>query len=232
MIAKKNPKYDLEKRRKLYLNLGLLISGSLTLAAFKFGTPINHKELSVEQKRILPQEVYVVEPKLQPEKQLVFSKPEVPPIHNPDSIREVDQEPDIDPLVTDKLPDFIDFNHGSHGLGDYGTLDTEPIQTMGSEFVQQYPVFPGGDNAMMSFIQSNYRFPRHVDMYSQGIIYVRFVVSHKGDIADVAIERGISPDLDKEAMRVVRSMPQWEPGKHRGRPVNVRMIIPMKIRYQ
>jgi protein TonB len=232
MIAKKNPKYDLEKRRKLYLNLGLLVSGSLTLAAFKFGTPVTHKDTYVEQKRVLPEEVYVVEPKAQPEKQVVYSKPEIPPIHNPDSIREVDREPDVDPVFTDKLPDFIDFTEGQRGLGDWGVNDPEPIQTLGCEWVQQYPVFPGGDNAMMSFIQNNYRFPHHVDRYNQGIIYVRFVVSHKGDVTDVAIERGISPELDKEALRVVRAMPQWEPGKHRGRPVNVRMVIPMKIRYQ
>ena len=85
---------------------------------------------------------------------------------------------------------------------------------------------------MMTFIQKNYRFPRHNDFYNQGIIYVRFVVSHKGDIMNVEIERGIDPDLDKEAIRVVSSMPQWEPGKHRGRPVNVRMIIPIKIKIQ
>ena len=232
MIAKKNPKYDLEKRRKLYLNLGLLISGSLSLAAFKFGTPVNHQDIYVEQKRVLAEELYAIEPKVEPEKQIVYAKPELPPIHNPDSVREVDREPDVNPIFSNEPIDFIDFTLGKKGLGDFGLTDPEPIETLGSEFAQQYPVYPGGDNAMMSFIQKSYRFPSHVDRYSQGIIYVRFVISHKGDVTDVAIERGISPELDKEALRVVRAMPQWEPGKHRGRPVNVRMIIPMKIRFQ
>ena len=232
MIAKKNPKYDLEKRRKLYFNLGLLISGSLTLAAFKFGTPVSQDETLVEVERVLAKDVYTVEPKVQPEKQVVYSKPIVPPIHNPDSIREQEKEPEIKPVDSGKLPDFIDFTVGKKGLGDFGFKDDDEIQTLGSEFVQQYPVFPGGDNSMMTFIQKNYRFPRHNDFYNQGIIYVRFVVSHKGDIMNVEIERGIDPDLDKEAIRVVSSMPQWEPGKHRGRPVNVRMIIPIKIKIQ
>lgn len=232
MIAKKNPKYDLERRRKLYLNLGFLVAGSLTLAAFEYGTPISDHQYQLQEKRLASHEIFEVKEKPIVERLVSSQKPNVLNIRDEERQREVDEDPDEQVVTAHELPDFKDFTTGEKGMGDYGLTDPDPIQTMGIEFVEQYPVFPGGDPAMTSFIQGNFKFPRQNFSNDQGTIYVRFVVSHKGEIHDAAIERGLSPDLDREAIRVVRSMPNWEPGKHRGRPVNVRMIIPIRVRYQ
>lgn len=232
MNAKKNPKLDLEKRKTLFLNLGLLVAGSFTLAAFRYGTASDKNHAYEAVKPNVVDELYEIVPTVRPNTQ-EQQKPQIEPIFTPDNIKERDKEPDkvIDPQPIDKLPDFVDFHEGPKGMGSVGT-EGNPIETLGSEWVEQLPEFPGGDPAMMSFVQSGYKFPRHLDIVEQGTIYVRFTITHKGDVSDVKIERGISPDLDKEALRVVKSMPQWQPGKHRGRPVNVNMIIPIKIRYQ
>jgi protein TonB len=232
MIAKKNPKHDLEKRRNLYLNLGLLIAGSMTLVAFRFGTPAEKKSNTQSEKPSVTSEVFEVKPRMEQPKTEVQSKPEVQPIFIPDSAREQEKEPEKIIFTDNKLPEFVDFTTTKKGLGDMGLTGSDPIETIDIEFVQEYPEFPGGDAAMMNHIRSNFKFPNHIYSYEQGTVYVKFMVSSTGEIKGTKIERGISPEMDEEALRVVRSMPNWKPGKHRGRPVNVRMIIPIKIKYQ
>ena len=233
MIAKKNPKFDLERRRKLYLNLGFMIAGSLTLAAFKYGSPIGVSHQYQEEKRKMPTELFEVIQQPEPKVNLAIVQPEIPQIPDPENTVEVEVEPEQNPVNTNELPEFVDFHNGNEGMGEYGLDENENfIDTFDSEMVELYPAFPGGDPAMMGFIQSKFKFPRDVFSLDQGTIYVRFVVSHQGEVKNAEVLRGLSPELDKEAIRVVSSMPKWEPGKHRGRPVNVRMIIPIRVHYK
>jgi periplasmic protein TonB len=233
MKAKKNPKYDLERRRKLYFNLGLLVAGSVTLAAFRWGTPLQTQKEHFEEKRRIPIEKYEVEKIIEPEKQQQTYTPPVPQIIDLTQVRDT-LEQEVKPNLqisnlTNILPPDI---NGPIGLGSSGVTTGGDELPFESEEVETLPEFPGGDAAMASFIQKGYKMPRRPDITDQGTIYVRFVVTSKGAITDVSIARGISPDMDKEAMRVVQSMPNWTPGKHRGRNVSVRIVIPIKIRYQ
>ncbi len=229
MKIKKNPKFDLEKRRKLYFNLGLLIAGSVTLAAFRWGTPVENPKDYMEPERALPTETYEFEKIIEPQTTAAFVAPRVD-VFIPDEVEEVDEilEPTVDNTIVNIPPPEI---KGPIGQGTTGVSTTGDPQTFESEDVEDLPEYPGGDMAMMSFIQKGYKFPRHQDITDQGTIYVRFVVTSKGEITEVSIARGISPEMDREAMRVVQSMPNWTPGKYRGRPVNVRMVIPIKIKY-
>jgi TonB family protein len=82
------------------------------------------------------------------------------------------------------------------------------------------PVFPGGDEAMQKFIKDNLVYPAEdKEKGEQGKVYVRFVVEADGTITNVVIARGVSPSIDAEALRIVKMMPSWMPGKQRGRPV-------------
>lgn len=230
MKTKKNPKYDLEKRRKLYFNLGLLIAGSATLAAFRWGTPVEEPVDNVQYERELPVEVieFVKVVELQP--QTSFQAPRID-VFVPEEAEEVEEEieePTDDKTIVNIPPPEI---KGPIGQGTIGVSTHGDPQTFESQDVEDLPEYPGGDMAMMSFIQKGYKFPKHQDLTDQGTIYVRFVVTSKGEITEVSIARGISPEMDREAMRVVQSMPNWKPGKYRGRPVNVRMVIPIKIKY-
>lgn len=231
MITKKNPKYDLEKRRKRYFNLGLLVAGSITLAAFRWGTPVDVPKEQYEPKLELPTEIYEVVKIIEPQPQ-VQSRPQQPEIFDPNKIKQVEH---VDTATHIASPDPIlepfPFE-GPIGMGNWGLNNVVDPITINSEDAEEMPSFPGGDMEMSKFIQKMYKLPIYLDRSEQGTIYVKFVVSEKGEIKNVSIERGINPDMDKEAMRVVKAMPNWTPGKYRGRNVSVRMIIPIKIRYQ
>ncbi|MFO7863428.1 MAG: energy transducer TonB [Salinivirgaceae bacterium] len=115
------------------------------------------------------------------------------------------------------------------------TID-EPIEEKEEEIfimVEQMPEFPGGPSALFKFISQNTKYPPIAKENGiQGKVFVQFVVGKDGNIGQVEILRGIDPSLDKEAMRVVKSMPNWTPGKQRGKPVFVRYRVPINFKLQ
>ena len=97
--------------------------------------------------------------------------------------------------------------------------------------VEKQPEFPGGLTAMNAFLSSNIKYP--VVAQENGIfgrVTCSFVVNVDGSIVDIEIIRGVDPSLDKEAMRVISTMPRWTPGEQRGRPVRVRFTLPVQFR--
>lgn len=98
------------------------------------------------------------------------------------------------------------------------------------DFAEVMPHYEGGVEAMMKFIQKKIRYPRAPRQLGiDGTVYVRFVVNGDGSVSDVEILKGVHPDYDKEAMRVISLLPSWKGGRHNGRPVSVRMILPIKF---
>lgn len=94
--------------------------------------------------------------------------------------------------------------------------------------VEQMPTFMGGEKELMAFISKNLKYPVSAQENGiQGRVSIRFVVTATGDISDVKILRGIDPACDKEAVRVVKSMPKWIPGKQNGRNVAVYFTLPI-----
>jgi periplasmic protein TonB len=98
--------------------------------------------------------------------------------------------------------------------------------------VEQMPTFPGGEMEMMKYIQKNVQYPQvEKEAGISGTCYVTFVIEKDGSITDVKVLRGVSggPGCDKEAIRVVKSMPAWKPGKQNGREVRVQFNLPIKF---
>lgn len=96
--------------------------------------------------------------------------------------------------------------------------------------VEQMPHFPGGEDQMYRFLATNIRYPS--DAYEQGAsgaVYVTFVVEKDGSLSDVRVLRDVHPSLDAEAVRVVSSMPAWEPGKHQGEVCCVQFNLPIRF---
>ena len=94
--------------------------------------------------------------------------------------------------------------------------------------VEEMPEFPGGMPAMIEFLQTNIKYPK--DAIKQdvgGKVMVMFVVETDGSISNVRVARKVFPSLDKEAVRVVKAMPKWKPGKEKGRPVRVNFTLPV-----
>ena len=99
------------------------------------------------------------------------------------------------------------------------------------DVVEQMPSFPGGQQAMMKFMKNNIRYPEALKKNKvQGMVLVQFVVDQTGSITNPVVKRSIEPSLDAEALRVVRAMPKWNPGKQNGKPVKVRYTLPVSFK--
>jgi protein TonB len=99
--------------------------------------------------------------------------------------------------------------------------------------VEEQPTYPGGDEARIKFLQENMKYPEEAkELGVQGKVYVTFVVEVDGSITDVKVLRGIGSGCDDEAVRVVKSMPKWVPGKQRGVPVRVQFNLPINFKLQ
>jgi protein TonB len=96
------------------------------------------------------------------------------------------------------------------------------------DIVEVMPEFPGGQEAMLKFLSSNIVYPTEmVDAGVQGKVYVEFIVRQDGSITDARVLRGVAGPLDKEAIRVVKTMPKWMPGRQNGKPVDCRYRLPI-----
>jgi protein TonB len=101
------------------------------------------------------------------------------------------------------------------------------------DVVEQMPSYPGGTSALMSYLNSNIKYPVVAQENGvQGRVIVGFVVERDGSITDVNILKSVDPSLDREAARVVRSMPRWTPGKQNGQAVRVKYNVPVTFRLQ
>lgn len=100
-------------------------------------------------------------------------------------------------------------------------------------FVEQMPQFGGGDKALMEYLQKNIRYPKiAAEQGIQGTVHLRFVVNPDGSVSDVKVVRPLNPNLDKEAVRVVSTMPKWRPGEQNGIKVPVYYNLPVRFRLQ
>ena len=101
------------------------------------------------------------------------------------------------------------------------------------EVVEQKPQFPGGEAALLKWVSEHIRYPAMAQENNiQGRVIVQFVVTKTGDVGEVKVVRGKDPDLDKEAMRVVKSLPKFVPGKMNGHSVNVWYTLPISFKLQ
>lgn len=99
------------------------------------------------------------------------------------------------------------------------------------DVVEQMPSFPGGISGLRTYLNQNIRYPAEAqENCVQGRVVVSFVVGKDGHISDVTVLRSVDPSLDKEAVRVIRNMPRWTPGKQGGEPVRVRYNVPVSFR--
>ncbi|MBR6249657.1 MAG: energy transducer TonB [Bacteroidales bacterium] len=113
-------------------------------------------------------------------------------------------------------------------------LDEEVVEVEDSVFmgiiVEELPSFPGGDGELRKYLKENTHYPTEaLENGIQGRVFVSFVVNEDGNITDVKVVRTADPNLDKEAIRVVSSMPKWTPGKQRGKAVDVSCTIPINF---
>lgn len=97
--------------------------------------------------------------------------------------------------------------------------------------VEQMPSFPGGDKAMMKFIQDNIAYPREaMNNEVSGVVYITFVINAEGNIRNPRVLRSVSPECDAESIRVINKMPKWIPGRQRRVAVPVQYNLPIEFK--
>ncbi len=223
MEIKKSPKANLERKRLLFFQMGLIVALSLSLLGFEWKS----YELS-----LIPQGERIVEDI--PEELVQITKHLVkPPLPKPPTRTTILQ------IVTNDIEpdDFIivdaGFNEEDENEYYFPELDPEEEEIIEDEphiFVQNYPSYPGGENERVRFLRANIRYPQLArERQIQGTVHLSFVVEKDGSITNVSVERGIGGGCDAEAVRVVKMMPKWNPGKQWGKAVRVRYNMPIKF---
>ena len=98
------------------------------------------------------------------------------------------------------------------------------------EVCEQMPIFEGGDAALLKYLRENLKYPDNTkDRGVQGRLVIGFIVEKDGSLTDVKVLRPVDIDLDAEALRVIKGMPKWIPGRHNGQRVRVRYLLPIHI---
>ena len=214
MDAKKNPEVNLERKKGLFLQIGLVISLLLVLGAFEYRSYEKEKENIKMNWEGEDQE------EIPPTKQEV--KPPPPP--PPPVIAIVEDEVEIE---EDKKVEMEDTD------SDEDEFVPEVEEEDDEDFfmvVENMPEFPGGNLGLMQYIIKNVRYPPIAKEYNiTGKVYVRFIVEKSGSVTNVTVARGVDKNLDAEAVRVVKSLPKYKPGKKRGEPVRVMFTIPINF---
>ena len=225
METKKTPKANLENKRKIFFELGLIFSILICLYGFESTTKVNQ----VVPLGSLNNNGYFEElpPVTRPEdaKQLVPPPPKVV-----DLILIVENNAKIDEelVIIDSGADAntaIDAVMQSPGKHE---IDIDDASIFISP--QEMPEFPGGYKALLNFLSQNIKYPPIAsDNGVSGKVTVNFVVNKDGSISDAKILRGVDEALDKEALRVVYSMPKWKSGKQAGKNVRVSYSLPINF---
>ena len=110
---------------------------------------------------------------------------------------------------------------------------THEVEEVVFDVVEQMPEFPGGEQALFTWLSQNIKYPVIAEENGvQGVVHVRYAVERDGSITDVKVMKSVDPSLDREAVRVIKSMPRWKPGKQKGETVRVRLTVPVTFRLQ
>jgi periplasmic protein TonB len=226
MELKKSDKANLEKKKGLFLQLGLVTVLALLLIAFEWTTrEVATGSLGELSDVVLEEEII---PITRPEE--IQPPPPPPPPQVTEVLNIVEDDVDID----DDL--FIDDVEARADTRiDFSQMvfeeETEAEEAEVFFIVEDMPDFQGGgQDAFRRFIAENLRYPQiAAENGIQGRVFVQFVVNADGSVSDATVVRGVDPSLDREAIRVVMSSPKWTPGRQRGQPVRVAFTFPINF---
>ncbi len=224
MEPKKTERADLEKKKGIFLQIGLVSVLVFVLIAFEWTTrevregPMGEIEQEVVEEEMIP---------------VTRREEEPPPPPAPEPSEEfeiVDDDVDLD-------DEFLieDAETRSAARDDYRIMTdiAEEEEEEGEIFVmvEDMPTFQGQDHEhFRQWIADNLRYPqRAAEAGIQGRVIVEFVVEADGSVSNVEVLRGVDTSLDQEAVRVIESSPRWEPGEQRGEPVRVRFTFPINF---
>lgn len=217
METKKNKKADLEPRRLFHFTIGLVLSVSVVFVAFEWKyaerVVVNFEPVAQEFLPVIEMEVTEIKP---PKPMVLPKVVEIPNEEEPD----VDLDIKFDVAIDAPIEEFVEIEEPEPEEKDEIII-----------FAEQQPSFPGGINAFYEYVGKNLEYPRQaIKQGREGKVFVQFVVNKDGSLTDIQVIKGIGDHCDAEAIRVLKTAPRWSPGKQRGKPVRVRMVIPITFK--
>ena len=220
MELKKSKKADLERKKGIFFQVGILVALLVVFLAFEY---VGAREKSVLYRlmggEIIPEVVEIV---LHP------GAPPPPPVPVYGELKPVENdEPTNDPPVFDPTEGWPNYPSYTED-----TVEIEPPHDPSRDVIVDIPDinpgFIGGEEARLKFLQDNVKYPRSaIEMRIEGKVVVSFVVERDGSISDVKISRSVAQSLDEEAIRVAKLMPKWQPGLQKGKAVRARFNMPI-----
>jgi protein TonB len=215
MEIKKNPKADLEKYRTIFLQTGLIITLAIILAAFEWQASGDNENTLGNMETVIVEEEIIPITKQEEIKNLPPPPQIIETLEIVEDDQEIKNEVKIDDTEADQHTEIQKVEIQQ---------EEEVDEVINFYVIEKKPEFPGGgEQALMKWIVQNIQYPQIAkDMGIKGKVFVQ-------SVTNAEIIRGVDPSLDKEALRVVKSMPKWKPGEQRGKPVKVSFQIPINF---
>ncbi|OFX58602.1 MAG: energy transducer TonB [Bacteroidetes bacterium GWB2_41_8] len=225
MELKKSPKADLENKRNIFVQIGLVVSLAICLYGFEATSKVAQVDsLGSMSDQTVEEEIIPIT-----RQDLVPPPPPPPPPQVVDMLVIVDDNTEIEDELHIEDSEATD-KTAITAVMQVATQEEEKEETAVFFIVEEMPEFPGGQLALRTFIAQSIKYPVIAQENGiQGKVFVNFVVGKDGTISQAKIFRGVDPSLDKEALRVVNSLPKWKPGKQGGKPVRVSYTVPINF---
>ena len=227
MQVKKSEKASLENDKIIYVLMGLVFVLSLCYVALEWA------QAEVREAAVAKNEEAIFEEELE---EVVQTQQETLPPPPPPPAQEIEELTVVD---DDEETESIEINSEDDQAVEIEiappaeVVEEEEPEDVIFVVVESMPEFPGGAAAMYKFLSENIRYPVIAQENNiQGRVICQFTVNKDGSLVDVEVIRQVDPALDKEAIRVIKAMPKWNPGKQRGKPVRVRFTLPVNFKLQ
>ncbi|MBR0539119.1 MAG: energy transducer TonB [Bacteroidales bacterium] len=226
MEEKKSPKANLENKKLMFTQIGLIISLLLAWMVFEFKS-YDKREIDTS---LLSREIAVDEEMVEITKQ---DEPKPQPMEMPKQTTQLEIVQDDVEVEDININAEIEQNEVVEEYVAPEIEEEEVVEQEIFQIVEEMPAFPGGEQKLMEYVGKNIKYPQIArESGIQGRVFVSFVVEPDGSVSNVKLLRGIGGGCDEEAMRVIKNMPKWKPGKQRGKAVRVSYQIPVMFRLQ
>ncbi len=237
MELKKSKKADLEGQKSTSLLIGYIVTLALIFFCFEWTT----RDYVETEPVIYSASANVMEEEVIPIEQPIFRAAPPPAAEAPQVAEILDIVEDDEEIEEEEIQSSEDTGEATAGpsspvAGPVMAGPIGPVQEASDEgeifqVVEEMPSFPGGMDKLLEWIYDNIKYPSIAqENQIQGRVIVEFVVNKDGSIVDPKVIRSIDKSLDNEAMRVIKAMPKWSPGKQRGKPVRVKYTLPVMFK--
>jgi protein TonB len=222
MVTKKSPKANLENKKSLFVLIGFVVVLSFFFIALEWSGSEIKRIVGIDFDSTFTEDIDIPQ----------TAEKKLPPPPPPPPLTVIEEIKIVDNTAEAKTLDFSSETNQNDVVAFVGNPVpvniVEDVTDVPFVHVEKMPEFPGN---ISKYLSENIRYPQiAIENDIQGKVHCQFVVNRDGSIVDVIVVRGVHPSLDKEALRVIKSMPKWTPGMQRGKAVRVKYTLPVSFK--